>query len=1271
MTMNIVTSRQVGFSPAVPQTASAQVAEVPVPSDSQRIGDVVKATPTPLSRLLADRENVENLALRLRGIEPWFDSHSSAWVDDTMIGVLQGSSYASTGGTSVKVSTFITDLGYKIPTTKQELSDLASALEQRVLKHPLGDLGGGLTWPVPMSQADQDKLKLFLGSPHPSFPDFPLHIHKNTLSYLLSGSSVTSEDLKHPVDALQKLLDSPKAQALGQALQTHLNGVASDTSVYDYLLAALNIGFNLSSIAAPARNEIVAFNLQKPDHWGKKPSEVVAGLKHWLVEIDRATSTTAPLAARLLLGVSAPQYQIKDIPDSVTIGSLAWVNLSIAAATVEAEQPGAVANMSYAQVMSYAKTTEGQPHAIASAQRNALVDWAVINGVIEKSADDIYNPAQLETIRKSFNRQTNERLLASQALDKPIPTRKELALEKLKERFGDLGALFEEKLLGTDEYQGEPGQVGLGGMHSLLDIAMMDLPNSRPFTSSDPRIPLETLNKDRTFGVAQAFDQQFAHSIEEKKKAVITTVQHMIAQLPLEDRKKFDFGKLTFFQLGSYELGEQLWGSTPNANEPELLVKAELNGETQAYSINFNRGTIEKTSLHRITKPKERSANTVFTVKEFNPGGEAGHVSNQRQLDDKPLDSFNSGRSYQVGRIFAEHLNLDDPAIKENARGQTTLDKLNGGPKPLGDFLLNLIPFRSAIVNFQKGNYGDGVFDLTLDIFGFLTAGAATAGKLIKLGGSALSSGAKALQAGKIIGVATIGVLNPVSGLGDLAATGGKLLGKGVSKLLSKGSEIVNTLKGATGSYDLLKAASKNQGIMATGTYTFAEQTIEGGAVFRDGKWYGYDPVGKRPYGAEIKGFIPNVVAFEGEVRALTDTWIGKMIGSVLAPPAPNPYFRRDYRLAVQNAQTVDKAAFIRGQNTATPPTIYGYSSAMKQDDLKRLAVAEARTPQELGSLERRISELDVLPDRLKTARETAEIVDLDAYQKGYNSGKPTAISGFSEGLTNNQLAELAVVRGRTPEEVGQLVRYIENQRINTSLENFRVFSEEVTAAGGKVTPLPQGFYLSQVALLSEGECAALSNAFAAAVKQGKQDILIKNLYTAMVPTLSPLQISELRKVDPAKALLEQNRATKANQFREHLNELQSLLQTQFHHGMQSRQITHTAIIAELANATSSKALLIEARGHGITAGVVIKGGKKEWFYFDPNFGKATFTSEAAMSAGLESTLKTGRTKQLLPDFGTKPGVPEYKVSTFQEVELNTITRSVPGDISDLFNTEL
>lgn len=827
----------------------------------------VAPPPATLRQLMADQQNMRGLAGQLRGVETWVEHKISSLLNNTTLVPQIDSRYASKPATSL--ATVITELGYEVPRTAEQVTALVQSLEHKASLPILGNLGGGLRWPIPMSQDDRQKILNFLRSADTGLPDYP-STERGMRSYLLAGASITQMDLQDPVKALKKILDSPRGKALGQAVQKHLGGMSTDMSQFDYALATINLVIDPSLVTGRKRNSVALYDLAQPENCGQSPSTVIERLSQHMITTGRAVAETAKFAASLLLASAAPQYLIKDIPKNVTIGSQAWAKLSIAAAAIEAERPGAVPNMTFAEVMIEYENTGTPSQATRNVQTNAVVDWAVANGIIKPSTADTYSLEQIDTARIAFNQQHDDRLHATQALDKELPSRKDLALAKLRERFGDLGALFEEKVLGTDQYSGEPEQVGLVGLHSLLDIAMMDMPNLRPFVSSDSRIPLEALNANRSFGLD--FDQQFNDAVSEKKAAVNLAVRHMISQLPLEDRQNLEFGKVTFFQEGSYELGLDFFSVTSGPNKPQLLVHTERQGKSQAYEINFNKGTIERTGLARAKNQESRKSRFVDATKEFRPKKNASEAQRddlvrEHPVDDSLLNSFNSSRSISIADAFVEHLELDDPAIKEHARGQTTLDELQGGPKPLSEFLLNLIPFRSAIINIQNGNYGAATADLTLDIFSFLTAGVAVAGKLIKIGSSALSAGTKALKATRVIGAATIGVLNPVSGLGDVAIGGIKLLGSGSRFLLSKATDAVNMLKGASGSYDLLKTASKSQGVVATGTYKVAEHTYEAGAVLDNGKWYAYDPVNGRAYGSPLPMFSAKSVAMGGEIQ--------------------------------------------------------------------------------------------------------------------------------------------------------------------------------------------------------------------------------------------------------------------------------------------------------------------------------------------------------------------------------------------------------------------
>jgi len=1251
-------------------------------------------TTSSLQRLLADQENLRNLALRLRGIVPWVndDFSTSAWLNKNTLSLNANSSHASAHTTPPSFTSIITDLGYDLPRTADDFTALAQKLEQKASLHPLGDLGGALSWPVPMSRTDELKLDRFLYTDNTGVPGLPLpRDSKATLGYLLSGSAVTPSDLQDPVKALQKLLDTPRAQVLGQAIQAHLGGVSSDTSIYDYLLTAINAGLDpKSATISRDRTKVADYDLAHPENIGRSPSSIVESLSQKLVSDGKVTAATAKLASHLLLASRYPQFLIKDIPSSVTYGSTVWTQLTLAAAKIEAQTPGRVPNMTYAQVLVAAESMPADNHTVQFAQREALRDWGYSQGLLT-APDTEPSEADIERVRNAYNDQLTALPNVSSLMQTPWPSRKEMAISRLAAEFPGVDPqVFEARILRRRYESSGRAPTNYPELRSMLDIVMEGQKLKQNYSWVSTRnlgVPINVFNnfaRSDNVSVTDLFDTAYREAKSAQSDGHHGIVKYLISKLPLADRRNLESGKLEFFHTNDYKVAIDITSPLALSKRGNTLhVKTTLAGDVNIYKIDTSKGIIEKDNRlkSKFTEPyssenlDNRQANIVSRTTLFAPPYPGKHAD---ENDNPPAipNSYGSDRTSFIADVFLKSLALDNDDLLNHAKGVTSFDKDRSFNAAIGEFFLNLIPLRSAIVNFQNNKIADGLFDLFLDVVGLVTLGAGKAAQAARAVSTGLSATSKVVKTVKFIGTAAIEALNPLSGLGDLAVGGGKLVGKSVNYLSAKGRDAIIQLKGLAGTFDGLKAASKTHGVAATGTYKVAGQTIEGGAVFLEGKWYAYDPISDRRYGSALKDFIPKVAAHDGEVRAFTDSWLGKMIGAVVAPPAVNPNFLSDYVSAIAKAKTEDNAAYIRGQNTGKPDAIFGYSPALKVDDLKRLAVAERRTPAELGSLVKRIDELQALPDRFKTARESAQVVDADAYKRGYEAGRPEGISGFSDTLTLNQYAELGIARGRTPEELGRVVKYMENRRIAIDLENFRVFNAEITAAGGKAGPVPQGFYLSQVSLLSDGECAAISNVMASAathLSPGKQDVFMTNMYAAMVPALTPDKIAELRKIDPTKATIEQRRAADVTKFRMQLNQMQEVMGTQFHHGMQARQVPHTEIISELAKAgksSTTKTLLINGPGHGITAGYNAK--KREWFYFDPNFGKATFTTEAAMSAGLESTLNRGLSSQLMPHYpGTPRGTPQYKISVFDEANLNATLKGSGVDVSFLYQENL
>lgn len=827
----------------------------------------------------ADQKNLHTLANHLRGIVLlWNESTSETVISSALsnwkMPIEPGSSYTVEGANDPKLAEVITTLGFEIPRTKTQAIALRDTLDQKASAPILGNSGGALSWPLPLSTAQQRAITDTLDCNTALLPGLPLaDPRKGTLGYLLDAMPLLADELNDPHKALEKLLTSPTGEALGLAIQRDLKGIGTPASTYEYVLSAIHLGLDRESIEQPHRNTVAGFDLAQSQHWGKPASAVFDALKTHLVATGKANQATAPFAAHLLLARVAPQFLVKAVPNQVTPGSQAWANFCIAVAKVEEEAPGAAANMTFAQVMQRADRID-TPDA-ESVQRAALIDWGVANGIISRQAPEAYSAHEVGVVRTRFNDQQNQRLSASETLKTELPTRKQVALEKLKAHFPELEPrVFEAPVLLPDRPHKQSGLTPLyvpnlppEGFHSMLDV-FMGASTLGKWKTDDPRIPIDKLNQSPALGILDAFNSQFAAAMDARKNALATTVRHLISQLPLDDRKKIEHGKISFFHETAYDttfIPKRL-----ASKDMVLSFKVEQGGQRTIYEIDILSLSIKRRDNYiNLVETSWLDAHLERRREAFKPvvGGQAWQSESDPVGDTSP-DSFTSLRSKLIADAFVEHLDVDNAAIKQAAEGSTTHERRLQSQKDVGDFFLNLIPFRSAIVNFSSGNYAEGVLDLSMDIFSFVTAGAGTAARLVKVGTSALSTGAKFIKGAKVIGVAAIGALNPVDGVGDLLVGAAKLtrkaannVAKGVQIAGSTGLSLVadgiNTLKGTAGSYDLIKA-SKHHGVASIGTFKVADETVEGVAVRHNHHWYAYDEVKNQPFGAPIDDFNPS-----------------------------------------------------------------------------------------------------------------------------------------------------------------------------------------------------------------------------------------------------------------------------------------------------------------------------------------------------------------------------------------------------------------------------
>ncbi|XMB51422.1 hypothetical protein QQ999_08955 [Pseudomonas fluorescens] len=508
----------------------------------------------------------------------------------------------------------------------------------------------------------------------------------------------------------------------------------------------------------------------------------------------------------------------------------------------------------------------------------------------------------------------------------------------------------------------------------------------------------------------QEFERQFKEFVENKKSAVKTSIKHLISQLPAQDRLNFELGKVSFYQRHNWKKGLGFFDTIELPKNRDLIVKVVHGTGTTTYSINLKKGLIV-TVPNDKTKPNRQTRTAyVSETKEFTPAGvQALRNAKGTPSSGLPGDTFSSSRIELIANAFVEHSNFDDERIRNYARGMTKADEDRARNKALGEFLLNMIPLHSAIQNFRGGNIGDGVIDLVMDIFGFITAGAATAGKVAKILSTAATRWSKGLRAVNAIGMATFSTVNPLDGLGDLAVGAAQLVGKGIAK----GTKTVKTVLGTAGNYDVLKAANKEHGITLVGTYKVDGRDVDTVAVLKDNQWYHYDPLKNKPFGAPIRGFEP------------------KGNSSIITPGA-GPYDPL-LRTKLARAEAANLQQYELGLNGGVPlQDIPGYRPRMTCKELKLLVTTSDLEPAQTGAVVREIRR-QMIDSATYNAMNL--LIDVDspyvhhtpASQVDYMARVDISYNGACAALSN--LAAMAVLAGKEDELMNNLYRAARNPR--------------------------------------------------------------------------------------------------------------------------------------------------------------------------------------------------------------------------------------------------
>lgn len=309
------------------------------------------------------------------------------------------------------------------------------------------------------------------------------------------------------------------------------------------------------------RRKIAGFELYAATYVDRHPSVVLEDLTTFLRTRLKVDARLVPLATHLLLARTAPEFIVRDIPASVLMGSIAWINFCRAVVLVEAVKTGAARVLTYSQIMAYADLqpiSDTQKHLRDLAMIDPIVDWALLNQVVTPGELDQAEESTTRRAIEVFEQHTEKFTQIARAFSTALPSRAGIARAALKVAAPGCDTLDEKAL---SEIGGQQ-VMSMVDLHQSGDLVTgkWDRRTVRLVTNG---IPSPAINYNPS-GISlytrypallklkscdDEMDRQLAVHFKDLNSAMSSTVKLALAQMPSADLQAFINGRIDFFTV--------------------------------------------------------------------------------------------------------------------------------------------------------------------------------------------------------------------------------------------------------------------------------------------------------------------------------------------------------------------------------------------------------------------------------------------------------------------------------------------------------------------------------------------------------------------------------------------------------------------------------------------------------------------------------------------------------------------------------------------------
>jgi hypothetical protein len=448
---------------------------------------------------------------------------------------------------------------YLLPRTVIDAQNLIAFLEQR---HPVSPPFGNY-WemiqveennPLTVSSAQRNRLRALIKE----------HTKGESLLELLSetvlGGRSTPFKRSDAEHFLKTLVSSSIALIWAKSFVRDLDWYGaqedqplSDESLQQILLTALLLDLHPMVGEQEPRNQVAGFDLYAAQHIEKSFDSVQTEFERHLINHHRITEQNAALASHLLLAGTAPEFLVKDLPPTLLLGTPQWVDYCRTIAVQETLSPGSSHSMTHAQIQHLMKSdsvTESQQALNALAAVDPVIDWALLNSIV--THDEVNRSAKdsLEVAVAAYARHAKTIAETAETLSRPLPTRKSVALDILKQvakgcTYLEDDVLHQKSNRPLEDAYANPFLMSPVDLHMSNDLQTGDwgLKHGASIYTAFPKMLPNLISPD---GV---FYRQFNQNYVSHAQAVSTHLKLALSSLPLVDRARLLRGQVTIFSV--------------------------------------------------------------------------------------------------------------------------------------------------------------------------------------------------------------------------------------------------------------------------------------------------------------------------------------------------------------------------------------------------------------------------------------------------------------------------------------------------------------------------------------------------------------------------------------------------------------------------------------------------------------------------------------------------------------------------------------------------